>query len=132
MMKTPAHLSDEQRNALLQSLTAVGWSKPIGYLPLYTIEKFLRLTPQVLADAAAKRGLATVQFAAAACCIKSGAFYAYHRQALARLLQANAATVCAAGLPLDPDGFVSQIATVWFEEQHLAYPVIAAAFGDRA
>ncbi|MBY5771985.1 hypothetical protein E0H38_19525 [Rhizobium leguminosarum bv. viciae] len=132
MMEAHPDLSDERRNALLQSLTAVGLSKPIGYLPLYTIEKFLRLSPEALADDAAKRCLATVQFDAAACCIKSGALYAYHRQALASVLQENAATVRAAGLPLDPDEFVSQIATVWFEEQHLAYPVIAAAFGDKA
>ncbi|CAK03299.1 hypothetical protein ELG83_32135 (plasmid) [Rhizobium leguminosarum] len=57
-MEAHPDLSDDRRNALLQSLTAVGLSKPLGYLPLYTIEKFLRLTPKTLADAAAKRSLA--------------------------------------------------------------------------
>lgn len=131
-MQSHPSLSDEQRNALLQSLTGVGVSKPIGYLPLFTIEKFLRLTPEALADAAAKRGLATVQFDAASCCIKSGALYAYHRQALASLLQLNAPAVHAAGLPLHPDEFVVHIATTWFEQRHPAHPVIAAAFGDEA
>lgn len=131
-MEAYPKLSDEQQNALLQSLTAVGVSKPIGYLPLYTIEKLLRLTPEALADAAAKRGLATVQLDAAACCIKSGALYAYDRQALTRLLQVNAYAVHAAGLPLDPDEFVVHVASIWFEEQHPAYRVITAAFGDKA
>jgi len=132
LMEVLPTLSDEQRNTLLQSLMEVGVSKPIGYLPLYTIEKFLRLTPEALADAAAKLGLATVQFDVAACCIKSGALYAYHRQALASLLHVNAPTVHATGLPLDPDEFVSHIATRWFDEQHPGYPVIIAAFGDEA
>ncbi|MNE21461.1 hypothetical protein D3C80_1146260 [compost metagenome] len=131
-MEVHPTLSDKQRNTLLQSLMEVGVSKPIGYLPLYKIEKFLRLRPEALADAAAKRGLATVQFDVAACYIESGALYAYHRQALSSLLHTNAATVYAARLPLDPDEFVSHIATRWFDEQHPGYPVIIAAFGDKA
>jgi hypothetical protein len=63
--------------------------------------------------------------------MKSGALYASHRQALASLLQGNAAILRAAGLPLDPDEFVFQIATVWFADQHLAHPVIDLAFGDK-
>lgn len=102
----------------------------MGYLPLYTIEKFLRSTPETLAAIAAKRGLATAQFAQAACLIKSGAFYAYHREALGDLLRENADTVRVAGLPLDPDGFVAHIAAIWYDESHVAHPIIAAAFGE--
>jgi len=124
-------LNDEERDVLLRSLTDVGPSKPVGYLPLYTIEKFLRSTPETLAAAAGTRGLATAQFAQAACCIKSGAFYAYHRDALNNLLQENADAVRVAGLPLDPDDFVAHIAAIWYEKSHSAHPIIAAAFGER-
>jgi hypothetical protein len=120
---------DEQQ-ALLRSLIDVGSSKPVGYLPLYTIQEFLHLTPRAVAAAAAARGLATAQFGPAACCIKSGALYVYHREELAALLQLSTETVCAAGLPLDPDNFVARIAAVWFEQGHPAYPIIAAAFGN--
>lgn len=125
-------LNEEERSALLRSLTEVGSSKPVGYLPLYTIKKFMRTTPEALAAAAAARGLATVQFTPADSCIKSGALYVYHREALADLLRANAKAACAAGLPLAPDDFIARIAAVWFEKNHPAYPVIAAAFGDNA
>jgi len=123
--------NDEQRDVLLRSLTEVGSSKPVGYLPLYTIEKFLRCTPETIAAVAAKRGLAAAQFAQAVCCIKSGAFYVYHREALGDLLRENADTICVAGLPLDPDGFVAHIAAIWYEASHVAHPIIAAAFGER-
>lgn len=55
---------------MLRSLTDVGPSKPIGYLPLYTIEEFLRSSPETLAAVAATRGCATAQFAQATCCIR--------------------------------------------------------------
>jgi hypothetical protein len=51
---------------------------------------------------------------------------------LAAYLQLTAGTVRAAGLPPDRDSFVAHIATVWFEQDHPAYPIIAAAFGDGA
>ena len=129
MTKRP-NLTEEERSTLLGSLTEVGPSKPVGYLPLYTIEKFVRTTPEALAAAA--RGLATAQFTPKDCCIKSGALYVYHRETLADLLRANAKVACAAGLPLEPDDFIARIAAVWFEKNHPAYPVIAAAFGDNA
>ncbi|WP_025661784.1 hypothetical protein [Rhizobium sp. IBUN] len=124
-------LNEAQREMLLRSLTEVGSSKPVGYLPLYTIEKILRSTPETLAAIAVTRGLATAQFAEAACCIKSGAFYAYHREALDNLLQENADAVRIAGLPHDPDDFVAHIAAIWYAENHAAHPIIVAAFGEK-
>jgi hypothetical protein len=124
--------SETERNALLRSLTEVGPAKPVGYLPLYTIEEFVQLTPEAVAAAATARGLATAQFGPAACCIKSGALYVYDRKALANLLQESADTIAAASLPSDPDRFVAHIATVWFDMAHPAYALIARAFGERA
>jgi hypothetical protein len=117
---------------LLRSLTEVGPSKPVGYLPLYTIEEFVQLTPEAVAAAATARGLTTAQFGPAACCIKSGALYVYDREALASLLQERADAIFAAGLPLDPDRFVAHIATVWFEKDHPSYPIIVTVFGDNS
>ncbi len=122
--------SENERRALLPSLTEVGPSKPVGYLPLHTIEEFVQLTPEAIAAAAAARGLATAQFGPTACCIKSGALYVYHREALATLLQERADAARAAGLPLDPDRFVAHIANVWFDKDHPSYPIIATAFAD--
>jgi hypothetical protein len=126
--------NESEREALLRRLVErlleVGPSKPVGYLPLHTIEAFVQPTPHAVAAAATARGLTTAQFGPAECCIKSGALYVYDREALAVLLQERAAAVSAAGLPLDPDRFVARIASVWIEEDHPASSIIAAAFGD--
>jgi hypothetical protein len=46
------------------------------------------------------------------------------------LTQAQADVLAAIGLPVDPDRFVTHIAAIWFEPDHPAYPIVAAAFGD--
>ena len=120
---------EREQEMLLRSLMAVGPSKPVGYLPLHTIEEFVQITPEAVVAALTAHGLATVQFGPTGCCIKSGALYACHREALAALLQANADAIRAMGLPLDPEIFVAHIAAVWFENNHPAYPIIAKAFG---
>ena len=122
--------SEDERRLLLRSLTEVSPSKPVGYLPLYTLRDFAHLAPESAAADATARGLATAQFGPEECCIKSGALYVYHREALARLLQAQAGILATVGLPLDPDRFVKHIAAVWFGPDHPAYPIVAAAFGD--
>jgi hypothetical protein len=113
-------------------LLEVGPTKPVAYLPLYTIEEFVKTTPETVIAAATARGLATAQFGPAACCIKSGALYVYDREALADLLQESADASAAAGLPSDPDRFVAHIAAVWLDRDHPAYPLIARAFGETA
>jgi hypothetical protein len=122
--------SETERQVLLRGLTDVGPAKPIGYLPLHTIEEFVQLSPQAVAADANARGLATAEFGPAACCIKSGALYVYDREALADLLRENVESIAVAGLPSDPDRFVAHIAAVWFDRDHPAYSLIARAFGE--
>ncbi|MGO9356199.1 MAG: hypothetical protein ACLP1D_00830 [Xanthobacteraceae bacterium] len=122
--------SEDERRSMLRDLTDVGPSKPVGYLPLHAIKNFVQLSPKAVAAAAAARGLAAAQFNTKQCRIKSGALYVYHRKALAHVLQTQADVVEAAGLPLDPDGFVAHIAAVWFEADHPVYAVIKTAFAD--
>lgn len=129
MSPTP-ELDEDSRNTLLRSLTEVGPAKPIGYLPLDTIRNFVKLSPDAIANEARTRGLVTVQFGPDACCIKSGAFYVYDREALGRLLQAQAGLVAVAGLPREPDRFVAHIAAVWYAEDNPACRIIGAAFGE--
>jgi hypothetical protein len=107
----------------------VGPRKPIGYLPLYTLKHLLLRDPQDVAREANALGLSATQFGPDKCCIKSGALYVYHREALAELLQARGDVLAANGLPVDPDHFVALIASVWFEQNHPLYPLVVAAFG---
>lgn len=117
---------------LLLSLGRVGPSKPIGYLPLYTLKDLVRVTPEKVAADAIGRRLAAVLFSPEQCCIKSGALYVYDPVALSKILQAKADTLAEHQLPSDPDRFVAYIAAVWLEPCHPVYPIIAAAFGDIA
>ncbi|MGO7117545.1 hypothetical protein [Rhizobium leguminosarum] len=123
-------LDEETQNALLRDLSGVGSSKIVGYLPIYTIRQFLGTTPKALAAAAVTRGLATAHFTTRTTGIKSGALYVYDRNALERLLNKEADAVQAAGLPLDADAFVAHIASVFYEAEHPAQRLIAAAFGE--
>ncbi|MBY5523413.1 hypothetical protein [Rhizobium leguminosarum] len=123
-------LDDKMRSAILHSLTAVGRSKPVGYLPIYTIKRFLKTTPKALAASAARRGLATAQFTTRSCRIKSGAFYVYDRVALESLLKEQAEAVQAAGLPSNAGTFVAHIAAVWYDTGHPAHGIIATTFGE--
>ena len=115
---------------LLRSLSQVGPDKPIGYLPLRTIRRLAKVLPASVASDALDRGLVPAEFGPAECCIKSGALYVYHREALARLLRANTPILTATNLPLEPEGFVAFIAANWLEPNHPAYPVIVEAFGN--
>jgi hypothetical protein len=132
LMTRRPKLREDERQTLLRSLTEVGPSKPVGYLPLHTIREFVQLSPEAVAAAATARGLSAAQFGPDTCCIKSGALYVYDRDALTKLLLARADAITAAGLPLDPDRFVAHVASVWFAADHPARPIIASAFRDSA
>jgi hypothetical protein len=129
-MAAKPRLSEAARIELLRSLTEVGARKSVGYLPLYTIRDFVRRDAADVAADAVARGLVATLFGPKECCIKSGALYVYDREALARLLQARSEVLVREKLPLDPEPFLAHIAAVWFEPDHPAHPVIAAAFGD--
>ena len=131
-MTTRGEPSEAERRSLLRSLDRVGPDKPIGYLPLYTVRDLAELDPVSVAADATARGLAAAEFCQEECCIKSGALYVYHREALACLLRSHADILAAAGMPADPDRFVAEIAAHWLDPTHPAYSVIAAAFGDSA
>jgi len=122
-------LTVADRRRLLCDLMQVGPTRPVGYLPLYTLKHLLLRDPQDVASEASASGLTATQFGPDGCCIKSGALYVYHREALAELLRSRADVLAANGLPTDPDHFVALIASVWFEQDHPVYPIVVAAFG---
>jgi hypothetical protein len=123
-------LDAEDRKHIMESLTRVGSTKAIGYLPLNTVIDLLEISLNTLEDDARSRGLAAITFEQDRCCIHSGAIYIYDRDTLARLLLASAETLTACRLAVNPDEFVLQIAATWFDRSHPAFSVIAAAFDD--
>ncbi len=131
-MTEEIRLTEADRQWLLHDLMNVGPEKPVAYLPLYTVKDLLLRDPKDLAREAVALGLTAAQFGPDKCCIKSGALYVYHREALAELLRTQAAVLATNGFPIDPNHFVARIASVWFEHDHPIYPIVAAAFGGRA
>ena len=122
--------TEAEREVYLRDLSRVGPSKPVGYLPLYTIRDFAHLTPEIVAAQATANGLTATAFSPKRCCIKSGALYVHDPAALARLLLAHAEVLEANGFPINPDRFVAHIAKTWFTQDHPAHSVIAQAFGS--
>jgi hypothetical protein len=119
-----------ESDRIRHSLSLVGPKKVVGYLPLYTIRDILHARPEDLIEEAKSRGLCAIVLGPDRCCIKSGALYTYHRTGLQRLLEASTGALRASGLSADPDRFIEQIGSVWFEPNEPAWAVIKAAFGE--
>ncbi|MBB3974105.1 hypothetical protein [Hansschlegelia beijingensis] len=123
------NFSDDELRLVGRSLSEVGVDKPIGYLPLYTLEA-MGEHGKLLGEDAMRQGLVAVSFGPDECCIKSGAFYVYDREALAKLLEQHAEALSAAHMTADPDKFIAEIAAHWLDVTHPLTPLIAAAFGE--
>ncbi len=74
--------SEQKRQAIFGSFSAVETAKPLGYLPLATLDQHLEMEVGGIAASLEKRGLKTKIFQADECCIKSGALYVYDPSAL--------------------------------------------------
>lgn len=123
-------VSIEDKDKILKSLTEVGLSKAVGYLPLYTIYEILGSSPDELAKAAQRRGLVTYRSGEDQCCIKSGALYVYDRNLLIDILTQWTGVIQMNGSHSDPDMFIKAIAETWFEPGDPIMPVIRHAFGE--
>jgi hypothetical protein len=119
-----------QKSTILRSLIKIGPSKPISYLPLYTIRDILQMEPHVLVRDAEARGISAAVFGPDRCCIKSGALYLFDRRAVEHLMQSSRSILSASGWPLDADQFVARIAREWIDPAHPVAPVIKQAFGE--
>jgi hypothetical protein len=120
--------SHAEQRQMLDSLLAIGQSRPLICFPISAIID-ANSAPEIVAASALALGLAAVKFPNETCCVQGGALYVYDRAALKAFLQVRAVAVGAAGLPLQPDAFVVQIATIRFPAEHLARPIIAAVLG---
>jgi hypothetical protein len=123
---------DAERNTILSSLTQVGPTKPVGYLPLYVIRDVLQMDPYALAQDARVNRLSAAMFGPDQCCIKSGALYVFDRQSLERLLRSSKLILSASRWPIDPHQFVARIAREWIDDAHSVAPVIKRAFGEQS
>ena len=122
--------NEQTRQLVFGSLAAVGNAKPVGYLPLATLEKHLAMDVTEVADSFAKHGLKTRVFLANECCINSGALYVYDPSALQSVLNAASDVLERNKWPISAELFVDRLAKFWIEESNPVYPVIQRAFGN--
>lgn len=121
--------NEQTRQLVFGSLAAVGNAKPVGYLPLATLEKHLAMDVTEVGDLFAKRGLKTRVFLANECCINSGALYVYDPSALQSVLNAASDVLARNKWPISAELFVDRVAKFWIEESDPVYAIIQRAFG---
>lgn len=115
---------------VLESLTLIGPSKAIGYLPLQTVQHVLGLNVEdVIADTLA-RGLKAISIGPSDCCIKNWALHVFDPDALGNPLRGSSAILEQSGFPIDTEMFVRVIARDWFPHDHPVMPIIRDAFAD--
>lgn len=124
-------VSDQDwRRVVFGSLDTVGNAKPMGYLPLATLEKHLSMNICDVVSSLEGRGLKARTFSPDECCINTGALYVYDPVALQNVLNGAVAVLERSGWPLVAESFVEYAAKSWVEPSHPVYPVIQEAFGD--
>lgn len=107
----------------------IGPKKPMGYLPIVTLDKYCGKTPLDVQRFAAERGLQCRIFSEGDCRVGSGAVYVWHAPALDALLDENQDTLLKNGWPLDADAFATRVAREHADEPAL-YRLIGVAFAD--
>lgn len=114
---------------VLSDLTGVGTNKPMGYLPLFTLERYYQVDTDRLIGILNSVGIETsIEYGAShggdAC------LYAYDRKALGQVIAANQPVIEAYGWSIEPTQFVSAVANEQVHIREELYRVIAEAFGD--
>ena len=122
--------SEQDRRQIFGSLDAVGNDKPLGYLPLATLEKHLSMDICEVVTSLEGRGLKAKVFSPNECCINTGALYVYDPVPLQNVLNGALAVLERNGWPVVAESFVDYLAKSWVEPSHPVHPVIRQAFGD--
>lgn len=119
---------ETDRILILKSITEVGRSKAIGYLPTNTIERILKVNTDWIEKFCSQNGLRFRVFSEEQTCIKSGAIFVWSEKMLVDVL--SRARRGDQLDPMAPDDFVQLIATEWYDDDHYLMATIRRAFND--
>ncbi len=112
----------------LADLTAVGKDKPLGYIPIESLNSYYKVDIAKLKCLLENAGIHTLIMASSHHCGES-LFFAYDAIELGRVLKENESTLIAFGWTADLDDFIVRINQQWIETEEDVYDVIALAFG---
>lgn len=122
-------MSYREHRRYLQDLLRVGDAKPLGYLPLGTLEALAGVPRAAVERWCRRRGLMYAFFTEGECRISKGAVYVGCLPALKRLLDAHSDVVKKAGWPREPIAFMRTVA-MRFADAPKLYALVGRAFAD--
>lgn len=121
---------EQDKRRSWQQLDAVGPDKPVGYLPVETIESYVGKRLQDVMAYLQNKGLEVKIFTGPEWPGFQGSLYVYDKAVLQKLLDENRQILSEAHWPTDADEFVAN-----FKVQEKIgtpiYKLIAKAFGDK-
>jgi hypothetical protein len=120
-------------NCVTEDLLNVGSNKPMGYMPIQTLEESLDKDQiKDLIYELVFKGL-TITFADEnECAVVSGALYAWDQKALNTLLCKNKETLIKEGWPIEAEIFVRHSMTNSAEPMTDLFDLIADAYNDKS
>ncbi len=107
--ETELPFRDASEDKLLNDLLAVGPEKPVGSLPLETVEKLCRVDPRDVVAYLERAGISTVVGPTRR--TKILVLTAYHRPTLQKMLDENRRILEDEGWPTDADGYAAYLQT---------------------
>lgn len=119
----------KDREELLNHLYEVWENKPVGYLPIQTLTNICQVSIDEISKKLEAKWLTVLQLDQKESNVRSWALYAYHHDALRKLLLSKKGILITNKWPLDPDQFVRKL-HIHATQQDL-FNLIADAFGDK-
>lgn len=119
----PKNIQDD-----LADLTAVGKSKPLGYIPLESLNNYYKVNVKKLKLLLEEQGIHTLIISSKH---HNGnkLFFAYDSIELSNVLKENESKLIAFGWTAKLDDFLERLNKQWVEMEEDVYDVIAIAFG---
>ena len=113
---------------MLNELLNVGLTKAIGYLPIEAIEKNGSSYLEIMIKLK-KKGIKTRYFKEEECNTESGALFAFHNDALVKILQENREAILQAGWPIEADNFINYLIKNTAPRGTTIFSIIKKAYG---
>lgn len=108
-------LTAEDKDEIMRSLTSVGISKAVGYLPLNTIINVLGYNVDILKSHFISSGLEVNIMNENECCIYSGAFFVYDEIMVRFIATEHSLLLKQMNFNSDPIEIIRLISSFWYE-----------------
>ena len=121
---------EHHRKAILNSLTEVGSTKSVGYLPLRTITKLLKIPVDEIRENLNSPTVRTMVFQEDQTCISGGALFAFDDRMMRSIIDRHHQVLQEQKWPPDSSDIIGKLAEEWYERDNPVMPFIRELFGD--